>query len=135
MTYRSFDAERLDSLRRDFDAKFDRALANAHLAHLPFWFERGPSDRESETTIQSWIEPAGTRGMVLQETEGTQPLNFDWIFKRTGINHEIEMLHMAVRNVDRHVPFIVECYRRWLLDREAEASVNAFIEMYVGAAG
>ena len=132
---RGFDAERLDELRRDFDAEFDRALADVQLQHLPAWIERGRSDRPLETTIQSWRTPDGSRGMVLQETLEMQPLNFDWIFKRTGIDKEIEMLHMDVRNVDRHVPFIVECYRRWLIDREEEASVDAFIERYVGAEG
>src|SRR5712691_3094685 len=106
MIDRGFDAERLDSLRRDFDAEFDRALAGAHLERLPVWFERRPSDRALETTIQNWIALDRTRGMVLRETEGTQPLNFDWFFKQDGIDDEIEILHMDVRNVDRHVPFI-----------------------------
>jgi hypothetical protein len=67
------------------------------------------------------------------ETEGTEPLNFDWFFKQAGVDDEIEMLQMDVRNVDRHVPFIVECYRRWLIDREGEEGVDAFIERYVDA--
>ena len=132
---RGFDAERLDSLRRDFDAELDRLLARVRLPRLPAWFERRPSDRPLETTIQSWLTPDGARGMVLQETLGMQTLNFDWIFKRTGIEDEIEMLHMDIRNVDHHVLFVVECYRRWLIDREGEESVDAFIERYARAEG
>ena len=41
------------------------------------------------------------------------------------------MLHLDVRNTDRHVPFVVECYRRWLIDREAEENVDTFIKAYV----
>lgn len=132
---RGFDAERLDSLRRNFDMDFDRALAGAHLARLPAWFERRPSDDPFETTIQCWVTVNGARVMVLEEIEATDTLDFDYFTKRTGIDYEIEMLHMKVRNVDRHVPFIVECYRRWLLDREGEESVYAFIQKYVIAGG
>lgn len=132
---RGFDAERLDSLRRNFDVEFDRALAGAHLARLPAWFERRPSDDSFETTIQCWVTVAGARVMVLEEMEATHTLDFDHFTKRTGIDHEIEMLHLKVRNADRHVPFIVECYRRWLIDREGAESVDAFIKRHVIARG
>jgi hypothetical protein len=135
MNGRGFEAERLDTLRHNFDGAFDRGLAEAHLARLPAWFDRCPSHDPFETTIQSWIATDGMCVMVVQEAEAEDVRDFRWFFKRTGHDYDIEMLQLDIRNVDRHVPFIVECYRRWLLDREAEASVNAFIEMYVGAEG
>jgi hypothetical protein len=135
MNDRGFEAERLDTLRQDFDTAFDRGLVEAHLARLPAWFERNPSSDPFETTIQSWIVADGMRVMVLQETEAEDVRNFRWFFKRTGHDYDIEMLQIDIRNVDRHVPFIVECYRRWLIDREGEASVDAFIERYVGVEG
>lgn len=69
MNGRGFGAERLDTLRRDFDAAFERGLEEAHLVRFPVWFERSPSRDPFETTIQSWIVADGIRVMVLQETE------------------------------------------------------------------
>lgn len=42
------------------------------------------------------------------------------------------MFQIDIRNVNLHVPFIIECYRRWLIEREGEESINAFIEKYMG---
>jgi hypothetical protein len=131
MKDRGFEAQRLDTLRQNFEAEFTRELDAAHLAHLPAWFELGPSDDAFETTIQCWVTFDGARVMVLEEIEAAQTLDYSYFTKRTGVDYEIELLHMKVRNVDRHVPFVVECYHRWLLDCEDEQKVNAFIAEYV----
>jgi len=132
MNGRGFGAERLDTLRRDFDAAFERGMEEAHLVRFPVWFERSPSRDPFETTIQSWIVADGIRVMVLQETEAEDVRDFRWFFKRTGHDYEIEMFQIDIRNVNLHVPFIIECYRRWLIEREGEESINAFIEKYMG---
>ncbi len=131
MSDRGFDARRLEMLRQYFEVEFDRKLSGAGLVRLPAWFELGRSGDPFETTIQCWVTVDGVRVMVLEEIEATQTLDFSYFTKRTGMDYEIELLHMKVRNVDRHVPFVVECYRRWLVDRENEKKVNAFIEEYV----
>jgi hypothetical protein len=132
MNGRGFGAKRLDTLRRNFDTAFERGREEAHLARLPRWFERSPSRDPFETTIQNWVVTDGTRVMVLQETEADDVLDFRWFFKRTGHDYEIEMFQIDIRNVDQHVPFIVECYRRWLIEREGVESINAFLEGSVG---
>jgi hypothetical protein len=133
MNGRGFGAERLDALRRDFDMAFDRALKETHLARLPAWFERGPSLDPFETTIQNWISLDGTRVMVLQETEADDVLDFRWFFKRAGHNYDIEMFQIDIRDVSQHVPFVIECYRRWLIEREEEESVGTFIKRHASA--
>lgn len=133
MNDRGFEAQRLDTLRQNFEAEFARELDGAHLVRLPAWFERGPSDDAFETTIQCWVTVDGARVMVLEEIEATHELDLSCFTKRTGLDYEIEMLHMKLRNVDSHVPFVVACYRRWLIDREKERSVNAFIEEHARA--
>ncbi len=74
----------------------------------------------------------GTLAMVLEEMEEAESnrlLDFSYFVHRAGVDY-IHILHMKIRNVDRHVPFVIECYRRYLIDRETEGTISAFIESY-----
>jgi hypothetical protein len=59
-----------------------------------------------------------------------QTLCFDWFFKRTGVEDEIEMLQLEVRDADEHVPAVIECYRRWLIDHEPKQGIEAALVSY-----
>jgi len=116
--------------RRDVDAALDRALiCRASPASKPG--SNGGLQRPIETTIASWKTPDGTRVLVVQEMEAEQTLLFDWFFKATGLDDEIEMPPARHPDVDRHVP-IVSRPTHWLVDREPEARVTRAQKLTAG---